>query len=58
MVLQIVAIVGVVTALMAATIGLVQNDIKKVLAYSTVSQLGYMFPALRRGRVHGRPSST
>ena len=40
-----VAIVGGVTALFAATIGLVQNDIKKVLAYSTVSQLGYMFLA-------------
>jgi NADH-quinone oxidoreductase subunit L len=40
-----VAVVGGVTALFAATIGLVQNDIKKVLAYSTVSQLGYMFLA-------------
>ena len=39
----VVAIVGGVTAIVAATIGLVQNDIKKVLAYSTVSQLGYMF---------------
>jgi NADH-quinone oxidoreductase subunit L len=38
-----VAIIGGLTALFAATIGLVQNDIKKVLAYSTVSQLGYMF---------------
>ncbi len=38
-----VAIVGGLTAIFAATIGLVQNDIKKVLAYSTVSQLGYMF---------------
>jgi NADH-quinone oxidoreductase subunit L len=44
-VLQIVAIVGVLTALMAASIGLVQYDIKRVLAYSTVSQLGYMFTA-------------
>lgn len=41
--LSIVAWVGVATALFAATIALVQNDIKKVLAYSTVSQLGYMF---------------
>src|SRR5438270_9729504 len=46
MVLQVVAIVGVLTALMAASIGLVQYDIKRVLAYSTVSQLGYMFTAL------------
>jgi NADH-quinone oxidoreductase subunit L len=45
LVMQIVAIVGVLTALIAATIGLVQNDIKRVLAYSTVSQLGYMFLA-------------
>jgi NADH-quinone oxidoreductase subunit L len=41
--LTVVAIVGAATALFAATIGIVQNDIKKVLAYSTVSQLGYMF---------------
>ena len=41
--LAIVAIVGAATAIFAATIGLVQNDIKRVLAYSTVSQLGYMF---------------
>src|SRR5439155_211554 len=47
--LTIVAIVGVVTALMAGTIGLVQNDIKRVLAYSTVSQLGYMFLAMGVG---------
>jgi NADH-quinone oxidoreductase subunit L len=45
MVMEIVAVVGVLTALVAATIGLVQNDIKRVLAYSTVSQLGYMFLA-------------
>jgi NADH-quinone oxidoreductase subunit L len=41
--LEVVGVVGGVTALFAATIGLVQNDIKRVLAYSTVSQLGYMF---------------
>ncbi|MGH7335970.1 MAG: proton-conducting transporter membrane subunit, partial [Myxococcota bacterium] len=41
----VVAIVGAVTAIFAATIGIAQNDIKKVLAYSTVSQLGYMFLA-------------
>src|SRR6201987_873128 len=49
MVMQIVAIVGVLTALMAASIGLVQYDIKRVLAYSTVSQLGYMFTAMGGG---------
>jgi NADH-quinone oxidoreductase subunit L len=41
--LGVVAIMGAATALFAATIGLVQNDIKRVLAYSTISQLGYMF---------------
>ena len=45
----IVMIVGALTALMAATIGLVQYDIKRVLAYSTVSQLGYMFLAMGVG---------
>src|SRR5688572_30140534 len=45
----IVAIIGALTALMAGTIGLVQNDIKRVLAYSTVSQLGYMFLAMGMG---------
>ena len=49
MTMEIVAIVGVLTALMAASIGLVQNDIKRVLAYSTVSQLGYMFTAMGVG---------
>ena len=43
--LMVVAIIGALTALFAATIGLAQNDIKRVLAYSTVSQLGYMFLA-------------
>jgi NADH-quinone oxidoreductase subunit L len=43
--LAVVAIIGAATALFAATIGLAQNDIKKVLAYSTISQLGYMFLA-------------
>jgi NADH-quinone oxidoreductase subunit L len=47
--LAIVAVVGAVTALMAGTIGLVQHDIKRVLAYSTVSQLGYMFLAMGVG---------
>src|SRR5215212_2572397 len=47
--LMIVAVVGAATALMAGTIGLVQNDIKRVLAYSTVSQLGYMFLAMGMG---------
>ena len=47
--LHVVAIVGALTALMAATIGLTQWDIKKVLAYSTVSQLGYMFLAVGVG---------
>ncbi len=41
----VVAVTGALTAILAATIGLVQNDIKRVLAYSTVSQLGYMFLA-------------
>ena len=40
-----VAIIGTLTAIFAASIGLVQTDIKKVLAYSTISQLGYMFMA-------------
>jgi NADH-quinone oxidoreductase subunit L len=47
--LGVVATVGALTALFAATIGLAQNDIKKVLAYSTVSQLGYMFLAMGVG---------
>jgi len=47
--LAIVAGIGVATAFLAGTIGLVQNDIKRVLAYSTVSQLGYMFLAMGVG---------
>lgn len=47
--MMVVAVIGVFTAFSAATIGLVQNDIKKVLAYSTISQLGYMFLALGAG---------
>jgi len=47
--LEIVAIVGIATAFIAGTIALVQNDIKRVLAYSTVSQLGYMFVAMGVG---------
>jgi NADH-quinone oxidoreductase subunit L len=47
--LTVVAGIGVATALMAGTIGLVQNDLKRVLAYSTVSQLGYMFLAMGVG---------
>lgn len=46
---NLVAIIGLATALLAATIALYQNDIKKVLAYSTVSQLGFMFLALGVG---------
>jgi NADH-quinone oxidoreductase subunit L len=47
--LEVVMTIGILTALMAATIGLVQTDIKRVLAYSTVSQLGYMFVAAGAG---------
>lgn len=47
--MEIVAVVGVLTAVFAASIGLVQNGIKKVLAYSTISQLGYMFLAMGVG---------
>src|SRR5258706_1001876 len=47
--MELVAIVGLTTAFFAATIGLAQNDIKKVFAYSTVSQLGYMFLGLGTG---------
>ncbi len=48
-VLTLIAIVGAVTALFAATVAMAQNDIKKVLAYSTVSQIGYMFLAVGSG---------
>jgi len=51
--LEVIAVIGVVTALFAGTIGLVQNDIKRVLAYSTVSQLGYMFLAMGVGAFAG-----
>lgn len=47
--MAVVAFIGALTAVFAATIGLAQNDIKKVLAYSTVSQLGYMFVAVGVG---------
>ncbi|MFN6944618.1 MAG: NADH-quinone oxidoreductase subunit L [Cytophagaceae bacterium] len=47
--LDIILIIGLATAILTATIGLVQNDIKKVLAYSTVSQLGFMFIAIGLG---------
>ena len=52
--LTLVAWIGAGTAIFAATIGLAQNDIKKVLAYSTVSQLGYMFLACGVGAFGGR----
>jgi NADH-quinone oxidoreductase subunit L len=47
--MEFIAVIGAATAVFAATIGLVQNDIKKVLAYSTISQLGYMFLAMGVG---------
>lgn len=50
---NLVAIIGIATALLAATIAIKQNDIKKVLAYSTVSQLGYMFLGLGVGAYTG-----
>jgi NADH-quinone oxidoreductase subunit L len=48
-IMEVIAVVGVLTALVAASIALVQNDIKRVLAYSTVSQLGFMFAAMGLG---------
>jgi len=50
--LNVVAIVGMITAFFAATVALVQNDIKKIVAYSTCSQLGYMFFAAGIGAYH------
>ena len=47
--MAVVAVIGAITAIFAASMGVVQNDIKKVLAYSTISQLGYMFLALGVG---------
>ena len=51
--LMVIAYIGATTAFISATIAIVQNDIKKVLAYSTISQLGYMVMGLGVGRVHG-----
>jgi NADH-quinone oxidoreductase subunit L len=50
---QVVTLIGAVTALFAATVGLAQNDIKRVIAYSTCSQLGYMFFAAGVGAYQG-----
>jgi hypothetical protein len=50
----VVTIIGAITAFFAATVGLVQNDIKRVIAYSTCSQLGYMFVALGVGAYQAR----
>ena len=50
--LNVVAIVGMITAIFAATVALVQNDIKRIIAYSTCSQLGYMFFAAGVGAYH------
>ena len=50
--MNLVAIIGMVTALFAASVALVQNDIKKIIAYSTCSQLGYMFFAAGVGAYH------
>ena len=49
-----VTFIGATTAFFAATVGLVQNDIKRIVAYSTCSQLGYMFVAMGVGRLFGR----
>ncbi len=50
--MNLVAIIGMITALFAASVALVQNDIKKIIAYSTCSQLGYMFFAAGVGAYH------
>ena len=55
--LVVVAVIGLVTLLFAGLCAIGQDDIKRVLAYSTISQLGYMFVACRPPRVHGRRSS-
>ncbi|MCS6761420.1 MAG: NADH-quinone oxidoreductase subunit L [Candidatus Devosia symbiotica] len=47
--MEVILVIGAITAFFAATVGLVQNDIKRVIAYSTCSQLGYMFVALGAG---------
>ena len=52
-VLNFIAWIGGITALLAASIALVQNDIKKIIAYSTCSQLGYMFLACGFSNYHG-----
>ena len=50
--MNLIAIIGMITALFAASVALVQNDIKKIIAYSTCSQLGYMFFAAGVGAYH------
>ena len=54
--LTVVTIIGAATAFFAATVGCVQNDIKRIIAYSTCSQLGYMFFAWASARI--RPASS
>ncbi len=54
----VIATIGAFTAFMAATIAIAQNDIKRVVAYSTVSQLGYMALRARHRRLDLRRSST
>ena len=50
--MNLIAVIGMITALFAASVALVQNDIKKIIAYSTCSQLGYMFFAAGVGAYH------